>query len=92
MNDDRIIELFWNRDESTVSALSEKYGKYLAAVSRKLYGFQAESELTILRKESLKMKINKIMAVIAAALIFSGCSGRRSVLDKKYNRKQQNRR
>lgn len=27
------------------------------------------------------MKINKIMAVIAAALLFSGCSGRESVLD-----------
>lgn len=36
MNDDRIIELFWNRDESAVSALSEKYGKYLAAVSRNI--------------------------------------------------------
>ena len=36
MNDDRIIELFWNRDESAVSELSEKYGKYLAAVSRNI--------------------------------------------------------
>ena len=36
MNDDRIIELFWNRDESAVSALSEKYGKYLVAVSRNI--------------------------------------------------------
>lgn len=36
MNDNRIIELFWNRDESAVSALSEKYGKYLAAVSRNI--------------------------------------------------------
>lgn len=36
MNDYRIIELFWNRDESAVSALSEKYGKYLAAVSRNI--------------------------------------------------------
>ena len=38
MEDSKIIELFWERNEFALSAVSEKYGHYCAAVARNMLG------------------------------------------------------
>ena len=38
MEDSKIIQLFWERNEAAVSAVSEKYGRYCAAVARNIIG------------------------------------------------------
>ena len=36
MEDSKIIQLFWERDESAISAVSEKYGRYCAVIARNI--------------------------------------------------------
>ena len=38
MEDSQIIERFWERDESALSAVSEKYGKYCKTIARNIIG------------------------------------------------------
>ena len=38
MEDSRIIELFWERNETALSAVSEKYGRYCTAVAQNMLG------------------------------------------------------
>ena len=44
MEDSEIIQLFWKRDEAAVSAVSEKYGKYCAAIARNIIGNEQLAE------------------------------------------------
>lgn len=44
MEDSRIIELFWERDEAGLAAVSEKYGKYCAAIARNITGSEQTAE------------------------------------------------
>ena len=44
MEDSKIIQLFWERDEAAVSAVSKKYGKYCAAVARNMIGNEQLAE------------------------------------------------
>lgn len=44
MEDNRIIELFWERNERALSAVSEKYGRYCAAVARNMLDDEQSAE------------------------------------------------
>ena len=44
MDDSRIIQLLWERDESALSAVSEKYGRYCTAVARNMLGDEQSAE------------------------------------------------
>ena len=44
MEDSKIIERFWERDESALSAVSEKYGKYCTAIARNIIGNEQSVE------------------------------------------------
>ena len=44
MEDSRIVELFRERDESALSAVSEKYGKYCAAIAQNILGDEQSAE------------------------------------------------
>ena len=38
MEDSQIVQRFWERDESAISAVSEKYGKFCSAIARNIIG------------------------------------------------------
>ncbi len=42
--DDRIIDLYWERDEDAIKATDEKYGKYLFAISYNILKDRLDSE------------------------------------------------
>ena len=42
--DGKILELFWERDESALSAVSKKYGKYCIAIARNILGNEQAAE------------------------------------------------
>lgn len=44
MNDNEIIELYWKRSESAISATAEKYGNYLTAISNNILRNPADAE------------------------------------------------
>ena len=44
MEDSKIIERFWDRDESALSAVYEKYGKYCTAIARNIIGNEQYAE------------------------------------------------
>lgn len=44
MEDSKIVERFWKRDETALSAVSEKYGKYCAAIARNILGDEQTAE------------------------------------------------
>ena len=44
MEDSKIIQLFWERDETALSAVSEKYGRYCTAVARNMLGNEQSAE------------------------------------------------
>ena len=44
MEDSRIIERFWERDEAALSAVSEKYGKYCSTIARNIIGNEQSVE------------------------------------------------
>ena len=44
MEDSNIVELFWERDENALSAVSEKYGKYCTAIARNILGDEQSAE------------------------------------------------
>ena len=44
MEDSKIIQLFWERDETAISAVSEKYGRYCAAIARNIIGNEQSVE------------------------------------------------
>lgn len=44
MDDSRIVELFWSRDESAVSAVAEKYGGYCRSIAFGILGSAEDAE------------------------------------------------
>ena len=44
MEDSEIIQLFWDRDETALSAVSEKYGRYCTAIARNMTGNEQTAE------------------------------------------------
>lgn len=44
MNDIKIIELYWQRDQSAISATDEKYGRYCFYVADNILGSREDSE------------------------------------------------
>lgn len=44
MDDERIIELYWRRDERAVAATGRKYGAYCHAVSMNILGVREDAE------------------------------------------------
>ena len=44
MNDERIVRLYWDRDETAISATAEKYGKYCAAIAQNIIGVREDAE------------------------------------------------
>ena len=47
VEDEKIIELYWNRDENAVYETSEKYGKYLFAIAYKILSDEEDSEESV---------------------------------------------
>ena len=44
MEDTAIVQLYWDRDERAISATSEKYGGYCAAIAANILGDRADAE------------------------------------------------
>lgn len=44
MDDARIIQLYWDRDEQAIRATSEKYGRYCASIARNILGNPEDAE------------------------------------------------
>ena len=44
MDDNKIVQCFWERDEFAISAVSEKYGKYCSAIARNIIGNEQSVE------------------------------------------------
>ena len=44
MEDTAIVQLYWDRDERAISATSEKYGGYCAAIAVNILGDRADAE------------------------------------------------
>ena len=44
MEDSMIVQRFWERDESALSAVSEKYGKYCTTIARNIIGNEQSVE------------------------------------------------
>ena len=47
MDDEKIIELYWNRDESAIDETSEKYGKYLYSIAYNILSDNEDSEESV---------------------------------------------
>ena len=44
MDDDKIIQLYWDRNEQAISATSRKYGNYCTAIAQNILGNKEDSE------------------------------------------------
>ena len=44
MDDEKIVQLYWNRDEQAIPATSEKYGAYCASIARNILGNPEDAE------------------------------------------------
>lgn len=44
MDDARIVQLYWDRDEQAIPATSDKYGSYCAAIARNILGSREDAE------------------------------------------------
>ena len=44
MDDEKIVQLYWNRDEQAIPATSEKYGAYCASIARNILGNPGDAE------------------------------------------------
>ena len=44
MDDARIVQLYWDRDEQAIPATSDKYGSYCAAIARNILGSREAAE------------------------------------------------
>lgn len=44
MEDEKIIDLYWDRDENAISATDQKYGKYLTAIARNILSDERDSQ------------------------------------------------
>ena len=44
MDDSKIVQLYWDRNELAIPATSEKYGNYCASIARNILGNQEDAE------------------------------------------------
>ena len=44
MNDKDIIQLYFNRDQSALSATAKKYGKYCTSIAKNILGSKEDAE------------------------------------------------
>ena len=44
MDDDRIVQLYWDRNESAITASSQKYGAYCMAIARNILADRSDAE------------------------------------------------
>lgn len=44
MDDGKIVQLYWDRDEQAVPATADKYGNYCASIARNILGSQEDAE------------------------------------------------
>lgn len=44
MNDAKIVQLYWNRDEQAIPATAAKYGNYCASIARNILGNEEDTE------------------------------------------------
>lgn len=44
MEDGRIVQLYWDRDEQAIPATADKYGNYCAAIARNILGSREDAE------------------------------------------------
>ena len=44
MEDEKIIELYWNRDEGAITATDEKYGNYLKTIAGNILKDERDSQ------------------------------------------------
>ena len=42
MNDARIVQLYFDRDEQAISVTAEKYGKYCTSIAKNILGNQED--------------------------------------------------
>ncbi len=47
MEDERIVGLFWQRDESALACTQERYGSYLTAIARRILGDVRDAEESV---------------------------------------------
>ncbi len=47
MDDNKIVELYWNRDEQAIAETSSKYGNYCFSISRSILHNQQDCEETV---------------------------------------------
>ena len=44
MDDEKIVQLYWDRDERAISATAEKYGSYCAQIARNILGDRGDAD------------------------------------------------
>lgn len=44
MEDSKIVQLYWDRDERAISATSEKYGSYCTSIARNILDSEEDAE------------------------------------------------
>lgn len=44
MEDSKIVQLYWNRDEQAIDATADKYGRYCASIARNILGNPEDAE------------------------------------------------
>lgn len=44
MEDSRIVQLYWERDQTAISVTTEKYGRYCQAIARNILGNEEDAE------------------------------------------------
>lgn len=44
MEDEKIVQLYWDRDEEAIPATARKYGQYCAAIARNILGSREDAE------------------------------------------------
>lgn len=44
MEDSRIVQLYWDREQDAISATAEKYGSYCSSIARNILGNQSDAE------------------------------------------------
>lgn len=44
MNDNQIVQMYWNRDENAIAVTSKKYGSYCLSIARNILGNHEDAE------------------------------------------------
>lgn len=44
MDDEKIVQLYWNRDEQAIPATAQKYGNYCTSIAKNILGNLEDAE------------------------------------------------